>query len=265
MSLKKETMVLGRLEGDKIKRNWNSWEKLKYFIDDESQSGRMLIAADAEPDLVQLIALEKESFFVRNEVYTIENIEDAIQLLGSSDDSSINKASEEFAEIQRIIGTRSVGPYAADKQMRKRLEAVLSKNPNHLSAKMILLRGDVARNKRLGRYYIAKEVSFILNGIGWLRAEQVERVSSSFLEDKVKQIENFQKEYSDLVASKDRDLTAYLSNIASTFEVVIRSKKKRNSKANTKIIKEAMVQFSKQYKDAKKVVDEILRELPQVK
>jgi len=265
ITLKEESWVLGRLEGDRIKRNEDFWEKLEYFLDDESHSGLMIIPKSAEPDLVQLIALEKASFFVRNEVCTVENVEDAIQLLGKGDDSNISEASAQFADIQRIIGTRSVGPYAADKQMRNRLKAVLSKNPNHLSAKMILLRGDAARNKRLDRYYIAKKVSLILNGIGWLGAEQVERISSAFLEGKVKQIENFQKEYSNLVGSKDRDLTTYLSNIASTLEVVIRSKKKRKSKTNTKTIKEAMVQFSKQHKDAKKVVDEILRELPQIK
>ena len=264
ISIKEDAMVLGRLEGGKIKRNWDFWKKLKYFLPDGSASGRFIIPAEAEPDLTQLLALEKESFFIKNEVLIAETIEEAVQLLGQSSNTDINDAAKQFANIQRLIGTKSVGPYSVDKQMRKRLEDILSKNPNHLSAKMILLRGDNTRNKRLERFYLAKEISYILNRIGWLVNQKIEHISPSFLEESVKEIEEFQKEYADLTDTKDRDLMAYLSNITETFEVVIRNKKKRDSKATNNAIKEAMEQFAKQYKDAKTVVDEILKTLPPV-
>ena len=264
ISIKEDAMVLGRLEGGKIKRNWDFWKKLKYFLPDGAVSGRFIIPAEAEPDLTQLLALEKESFFIKNEVLIAETIEEAVQLLGQSSNTDINDAAKQFANIQRLIGTKSVGPYSVDKQMRKRLEDILSKNPNHLSAKMILLRGDNTRNKRLERFYLAKEISYILNSIGWLVNQKIEHISPSFLEESVKEIEEFQKEYADLTDTKDRDLMTYLSNITETFEVVIRNKKKRDSKATNNAIKEAMEQFAKQYKDAKTVVDEILKTLPPV-
>jgi len=265
VNIKKGTKVLGSLAGNKIKRNWNSWEKLKYLLPKDTISGPLIVPSDSEPDFVQLIALKQESFFIRHEVLTASTLEQAVGFLNESENTDIYKASEEFANIQRLIGTKSVGPYSVDKLIRQRLEKILSKNPNHLSAKMILLRGNSERNKRLERYYIAKEASSILNRYNWLvGVNNVQVYSNDYFENSIKEIEAFKKQYADLTDTEDRDLVQYLINIADTFEIIIRSKKKRESKSNTKTIQEALSQFSKQFKDARKGIADATKTLPAI-
>jgi len=255
--------VLGRLEGNKIKRTWDFWSRLKEQLPEDAASGPFLVPAQAEPDLTQLIALKEESFFIRNEVLKVNTVEEAIEFLGESENTDINEAADDFSKIQRLIGTKSVGPYAVDKLMRKRLDLILSKNPNHLSAKMILLRGDSSRNKRLERYYIATEAALIVNKLGWLSTQNSTNLpGSDYFESVIEEIDTFKKEYGDLTDSKDRDLFSYLTNIAETFEVIIRSKKKSVSKTNTKTINEAIKQFTKQYTDAKTGFSEATKTLP---
>ena len=263
IKIKRGVKVLGRLEGNKIKRTWDSWLRLKVHLPQDAASGRLIVPAQAEPDLRQLIALKEESFFIRNEVLKVTTVEEAIQLLGESENTDFKEASLEFAKIQQFIGTKSVGPYAVNKQIRKRLELILRKKPNHLSAKMILLRGDPSRNRRLERYYIATEALMILNKLSWLSSQTGKNLPApNYFEGIIKEIDTFKEEYKDLVSSRDRDLISYLTNISKTFEVIIRNKKKNVSKTNTKNINEAIKQFVKQYTDAKTSFSEATKTLP---
>ncbi len=260
VKLKKGTMVIGVLYGDRIRKGYEFWEKFQYILLDKTKSGRLIVAAEAEPEIIQLIALEKESFFIRNEVLTAGNVQEAAEMLGDSSVPEIKEASDDFAEIQKHIGTKSIGPYAVDKKMRQRLQNIVDKNPNHLSAKMILLRGDATRNKRLERFFIAREANTILNSISWMCGKESYEVGSGYLMKGMKAIDDFDAAYRRLIDTEDRDIGRSLSDVYETLEDLVRMKKKNESKTNNKAMSEAMLELTSRCKASKALFQRAMKE-----
>lgn len=255
VTIRKGTIVIGTLQGKNIKRGYGFWKKFKYVLPESTKPGRLIVATEAELEVSQLIALEKEAFFLKHEVLTAANVQEATDMLGDSAVTEIKEASDDFAKIQKLIGTKSIGPFSVDKKMRQRLEAILVKNPNHLSAKMILLRGDPARNKRLERFFIAREASASLSRVSWMSGKDSLGANVDSMEAGMEAIDEFNKKYRRLIDTEDRDLGRYLSEIYETLEDLVRMKKKNESKTNTKAINGEMIEFTSKFKKAKVAFD----------
>ncbi len=263
--------VLGKLSGNNITRESDFWHLLKFVRKSDTKNYRLLIPLNAEADLRQLIALEEEDFFVRNEVLMVSNIEESVDLLGKSEKPAINEASAEFAKIQQMIGVKSVGPFAANKNIRAKLEEIIAKNPNHLSAKMILLRGNVSRSKKLDTYFIADELSVLLNNTSYLNKRAEEDISGRHLEKMAKEIEAKLEELEPFLDANDRKLPGHLIEIQDYLETIAKAKakqlqdmrqEKRASKAAKKTITEALGSFKTKYIEAKTHLDQIMSQPP---
>ena len=260
-------VVMGQLSGKTIKRNSRFWQQLKLLRKSEANDQRLLIPFNAEPDLKQLVALEEEDFFVRNEVIIVMNLDEAIDLLSESNNADINEASEEFARIQQMIGSKSVGPFAVNKKIRAKLESILIKNPNHLSAKMILLRGDVGRSKNLDSYFVADELSRLLEKTSSLNEKQEDGINGGSLVKIAKEIEEVIEELEPFISAEDRKLTAHLTEIAGYLEDISRAKEKqskRESIAVSRTITAALNNFKIKYLEAKAQLDEIMSKPPTI-
>ena len=271
IQIREGIVLLGELSGDKIIRNSDFWYQLKLVRKSDAKNKRLLIPVSAEPDLKQLIALEEEDFFVRNEVLLVSNIEDSVGLLGQSEQPTINEASAEFAKIQQMIGVKSVGPFAVNKDVRAKLEEILTKNPSHLSAKMILLRGNVSRSKRLDRYFIADELSTLLKKTSFLNERPEDEIYGRQIERLAKEIETMVKELEPVLDTDDRELTAYLTDIRDYLETIARAKfkqredfqqDKRESSSLKRTITESLGSFRAKYLEAKTHLDKIMSQPP---
>jgi chorismate mutase len=273
IQIKPGLFTLGDLSGDKITRNNDFWHLLKYLRKEKGRGQRLFIPVEAGADLKQLVALEEEDFFVRNEVLLVSNIDEAVDLLGESKNPDINLAAAEFAKIQEMIGEKSIGPFAVNSKIRAQLEGILAKNPNHFSAKMILLRGNVSRAKKIDSYFVADELSVLLNNVSYLNEREENDLSEHHMDEMAKEINKVVKELDPLIDSKDRKLPTYLTEVATSLETIARAKfkqrqdendGKRESKALKKTISDNFADFKVKYKEAKTQLDAVLSVLPKV-
>lgn len=254
--------VLGKLSGNKITRGSDFWHLLKILRSSDRSNQRLLIPYTAEPDMKQLVALEEEDFFVKNEVLLVSSIEEAEDLLAMSKKAEINEASQEFAKIQQMIGSKSVGPFAVNKKVRAVLESILIKNPNHLSAKLILLRGDVSRSRKLDTYFVADELSTLLEQTAYLTDKKAFEINGHSLNEVVNKIDAVIEELEPFIAANDRSLVTYITDIAGYLEEFSRAKEKRDSIAIQRTMTNALNNFKLKYQQAKTHLDEIMSKPP---
>jgi hypothetical protein len=262
-------LVLGRLSGQNITRGSDFWHVLKLLRKSDAKNRRLLVPVSAERHLKQLVALEEEDFFVRNEVLLVSNLEESVDLLGQSVKSSVNEASVEFTKIQQMIGDKSVGPFAVNKEIRMRLEGILAKNPNHLSAKMILLRGNVSRPRKLDSYFIADELSVLLKKTSFMNKRAVEDIGGGHLGRLAEEIGKAVKELDPFLDSDDREMTSQLIEITGYLETLARAKakqqedfyqEKRESSAVKRTITQALDDFKVKYLEVKTHLDKVMSE-----
>ncbi|MGJ8655420.1 MAG: hypothetical protein ACSHX6_03135 [Akkermansiaceae bacterium] len=264
IEVSKGMAVLGKLDGENITRQSDFWHLLKIFRKNKSAKQRLLVPYSAEPDLKQLVALEEEDFFVNYEVILVSKVDGAVDNLGLSKNTNISEASEEFSKIQDMIGSKSVGPFAVNKKVRAKLESILSKNPNHLSAKMILLRGDVGRSKKLDTYFVAVEFSKIMTEISYLFDNKEPHIDSNSIMAKAKKMNTLVEELEQFIDADDRELAGYLTDMVDYLETISRTKEKRESIAVQRTLAAALNDFKLKYKEAKARFDEILSKPPTI-
>jgi len=267
LEIKEGMSVLGLLSGEVIKRNPDFWHLLKVIRKSEAANQRLLIPHTAEADLRQLVALEEENFFVKNEVILVSNVSEAFDALALSKSAAVNEASSEFAKIQKMIGIKSVGPFAVNKKVRTKLEEILAKNPSHLSAKMILLRGEVSRPKKLDTYFVADELSTLLGQLSYLNNKNEDSIYSGSLVSLAKNVESTLEELEPFVAADDRDLVSDLNEIADDLGAIARAKDKqgqRESIALDRTITNTFNQFKIKYLEVKTRLDEIMSKSPAI-
>lgn len=271
IEIRNRICVLGNLSGDSITRGSDFYQLLKYFRNSEIKNYRILVPSNAEADLRQLIALEEEDFFVRNEVIQVSNIDEAVDMLGKSKNSSINLASVEFAKIQEMIGDKSVGPFAVNSGVKSKLEEIVAKNPNHLSAKMILLRGNPSRGRKLDSFFVADELSVVLGRTSYLNKRTADRLSAGHLYEMAQAIEEKIEELSPLLDNKDRELPVHLVEIKDYLETLARAaarrhkderEEKRVSKILIRTLEDNLAGFKLKYKEARTQLDSILKHHP---
>ncbi len=254
--------VMGHLKGKAIVRNSDFWHTLKILRKSDASNQRLLIPDSTSADFRQLVALEEEDFFVRNEVLAVSSIDEAFDLLAQSSNDNINEASREFAKIQKLIGGKSVGPFAVNKQVREKLAWIIDKNPKHISAKMILLRGNASRSRTLETYFIATELAHLLEKTSHLNDQPRASMSAENLSGIADEIEKVIEELDLFIDSDDRELVTYLSDIADYLATISRNKEKRDSIAVERMIENALNHFKITYLKARTHLDEELGKSP---
>lgn len=272
IELKKGLSALGELSGTKITRNHDFWHMLKYYRKEKTSGQRMFIPVAAAADLMQLVALEEEDFFIRNEVLLAPDVDSAVDMMSESKNSDINMAAAEFAKIQAMIGEKSVGPFAVNPKIRADLEGILAKNPNHFSAKMILLRGNVSRPKKLNVYFIADELAIQLNHTSYLNERDENDISGDHANTLAKEIQEAIRNLEPLIDGKDRKITRNLTDLSVILETIARAREKqqqdenngkRPSKALMKTVTENLAAFKLKYAAAKTEFDTVMEKLPE--
>ena len=254
--------VLAKLKGREIVRYPNFWKHLKLFRESGVSNQRLLIPSASAVDLKQLVALEEEDFFVRYEVLGVSKLDEAVDLLSNSQNSNIQEASEDFARIQDLIGTKSVGPFAVNKVLRGRLESILSKNPNHISARMILLRGEVSRSKTLDLYFVADELRPLLEQIAYINTKHVIDLSGQKLSSLAELIEVELEKLEPFLDSDGRELVGNIDEIAQIIAKMGRTKNKRASIAIERALAALHADFKRIYTKTKVSIDTTLRDFP---
>lgn len=258
-------LVLGKLDGQEVTRNPDFWHQLKMLRMREGKNQRLLIPLAAEADLRQLVALEEEDFFVKYEVLLVSNLSESLDLAGESSDALIQQASEEFAKIQEMIGDSSVAPFAVISKVKARLESVLAKNPNHLSAKMILLRGEASRSRKLDSYFVADEFAPLLRKTAYLNEINRDEINGQREEKLASEISSVVEEIYPFVDSEDRELIEYFTEIADLLEQMSRIKNKRASTAVERTMSNALNEFKIKYLKATASIDSAMSSPPSLK
>lgn len=80
-------------------------------------------------------------------VFTIKTLNDAIALSGEERSEQINESIKEFELVQRAV--RKSSGYLKNQQVQEKLRHILKLTPNHLSARLLLLKGTDSLPKQL--------------------------------------------------------------------------------------------------------------------
>ena len=259
IEIKEGINLIGKLDPQgNLKRNHQTWTQLKQLRKQDSYKQTLIAPLNTEKDFLQLIALEEAEFFIRNEVLLAKNIDEAVQYAGEINDENLKTAHEQFVRIRDLVGTKSVGSYSVNKKIRSMLEGILELNPNHLSAKMILLRGDTKRSSKLESYYLAEEFKPLLKSLLEIkenRPDYYDIVES--LNEKSLAIDEAIEPLKRYVDSDDEELIDALEKMSSELNNISRALKRKHdsySESSKRSAKSAYDRFTEYYNIAKQFI-----------
>lgn len=260
-----DIIALGYAAGKNVLRYHDFWQVLKIIRSSKLEGKRVLIPVKAARDFKQLVALKEEDFFIKNEVLLVTTLESAVDLLGESKSPAIKEASEEFGRIQEMIGGRSLGPFTVMKKVRVRLKNILAKNPNHFSAKMLLLRGELSRPGKIDTYFVADEVLAIIKKVAFLNTIDSDDISYHYVSKLKEELQLKVKELDPIIKSTDRKITKSLTEISSLLDTISRSSqklRKRESHGARKMLNQSLDAFKKKYTEVRRSSLEIMKKPP---
>ncbi len=232
------------------------WSQLKELRSEESFENTLFCPLSAEKGFKQLIALEEAQFFVKNEVISVNTIDDVTKYFGDVSDPNLKSASEKFVKIRNMIGSRSVGAFSVNKELRAVLEEIVTLNPNHISAKMILLRGDPKRSLTLDSYFVAEEFKSLMNSLKWINERQYEMFGSSDLSKRADEIDEQLKSVARYIDSDDIVIATALEDMADELNILTKSLKKSRSSYQSRSGRVAHDRFKKHFEIAQNFIKE---------
>ncbi|MGJ8672819.1 hypothetical protein [Rubritalea sp.] len=130
----------------------NSEYKNEIFRDNEPNDfkgfpDRVLVPSKAENDLKQLIVANHEINFIDSEFIAADTFDQARKFSIINEKNDISQASALFKEVQGVLRDKPNSSMIRNKYVRAKLKEVYTLNPNHLSAKLLLISGSDARPK----------------------------------------------------------------------------------------------------------------------
>ena len=129
----------------------------------QSESGGILIVAPSSKELLtQLLVYNEPEFFQRWEVYTAENLDEALTY-GSLSHRTTNESSSLFKSIQELSPKMSIDQLTTNKVVRKRLIKILQIEPKLFSAECLLLQGSSKRPRYLSKNALISELAPVIN------------------------------------------------------------------------------------------------------
>ncbi len=126
---------------------WNSLGNLRNSPD----GGRLIVSTQSLEIMKQLLVFKEPHFFTRWEVFSVSNIEEALEAAVIKSNEKFQQAGDIFSAIQKLGMNKNVAQLAADHAIRGKLEETLALNPLHLSAKTLLLQGSGNRPTNLNK------------------------------------------------------------------------------------------------------------------
>ena len=141
------------------------WQTIRALADHEPGS-RLVIPSAAKDFMPPLITLDKSDFFINFEVLMASDVAALCQLASSSPPEEVEAAHEAFEMIRKARGTRSLGGFLSHDSTRQRLKQVIGLFPDHVSARMLALRGTSQWPKRLSREIFAREIHTAIEPLG---------------------------------------------------------------------------------------------------
>lgn len=250
--------VLGEL-GNKgeITRGYYFWKQLKELNKREELNKILFCSVNMEKAMSQLIALEKAEFFVRNEVILVNDLEEMTQYFGEITNQNLKIAHEKFVEIQTMIGSRSVGSFSVDKAVRSSLEEIIELNPKHVSAKMILLRGDTKRSSKLDSYFVAEEFKPLIRSMKWIQEGDIVNFKADYMSDKAEIIREHIESVSRYIDSDDAEITRALDEMSDELKTLSKAMTKKNDgDFNERSARATHDRFKQQYNIAEQFITE---------
>jgi len=150
-------------ESGKLHSSDSLWLQLPALTEIED-SYRIITGKGSEACFKQLLAMKDLGFFIRNEVIEVDNLKFGIEV-ATRTHQEIEAASELFQQLQKNSTERNITGMSFQEPVRLQLEKILKLNPQHLSAKMILLWGTKERPYTLDPEFSNKSLLSLFRNI----------------------------------------------------------------------------------------------------
>ncbi len=210
----------------KVIRSDQFWQRLKVIRRSAVQNQILICPAETRDLLQQLIVLEESDFFLKNEVIGVTSLKEAVQISSKLKDPNLLAAHEEFKRLRAMVGTRSVGSYTVKPSFKQALQKILRLNPNHISAQMLLVRGDSRRAKRISRDLIGEELRSVMKLLEYVYHKPVKSLSVKKLEEVSVALKNKIDELSKYIDPSDRVVFRALEKMLTELNSMKRSRGK---------------------------------------
>ena len=148
----------------KLRQPRNFWEQFQ-LLRKSDHRGRLIVAAESNDLIMQLLAFGDPEFFTRWEIVTAETLDQAMAVATETNPKKITDASELYRTIQELTKKSKVTQIAVNPAVRNRLSEIINLFPNHLSSKALLIQGSPNRPSHLNGLALTHELSPIIQRI----------------------------------------------------------------------------------------------------
>jgi len=132
------------------------WKALMEIADKSGE--RIILPASAEPVLINMLALEKPEFFIKNEVLMASSLGELATLSSPESSAQHDEIYNKFKLITEKAAGNTIGTYLSNRFVRDRLKEIIDEAPYHLSAKILYIHGSVSRPRYLTREALGAEI-----------------------------------------------------------------------------------------------------------
>jgi len=141
----------------------NFWQVLGLLREDNVKRGRLIVPRSATAALTQILVFDEPDFFIRWEVFTVGNIEQAVAFAAKDSEPKVTEAADLFLSVRNLAKKSAVTKISVNSAVRKRMSEVEALAPNHLSASALLLQGSGKRPMRLSKLGLAYQLQPIVS------------------------------------------------------------------------------------------------------
>ncbi|MEP4077769.1 hypothetical protein [Haloferula sp.] len=159
-------MVFAEVDNDgSLKVPTRFWQTIR-LLADQKPGRQLVLPASAKDFMPALITLDKAEFFFNFEVLMASDAASLCELASSSPPEKVVQAHAAFGSIRKARGSRSLGGFLTHSSTQQRLKQLISIFPDHVSARMLALRGTSQWPKRLTREIYAREIRAVMEPFG---------------------------------------------------------------------------------------------------
>ncbi|MEM9079823.1 MAG: hypothetical protein AAGC74_03930 [Verrucomicrobiota bacterium] len=171
------------------------------------QPRRVLVSKTIEPYLLACLIQKQDQLFLDFEFISCSKIDQAIKLVVENNASpSTLSAQKQFAEIRRVAEGKSLGAFVTNSHVLSRLQQVANDDPNHLSARLLAIRGSNSYPSKFETEVLAAHLTtrlYPLKRLPYLQTRQLEETAFNSIHQTIRDdIDPLEK----FVALNDREL-----------------------------------------------------------